>query len=49
MTLKDDLAKLDGLPPHDTPSNTCWNDSYYAKSLEKKYNKTLAELRQLIK
>jgi hypothetical protein len=42
--LCDDLNKLDGKPPYNEPSNICWGDAYFAKSLEKKYNKPLDEL-----
>lgn len=35
--LEDDVRKLLGLKPHDSPSNICWNDNYFAKSLEEKY------------
>jgi hypothetical protein len=33
----DDVRKAMGLAPHNTPSNICWNDSYYWNSLEDKY------------
>ena len=46
--LKLDLAILDGTPPWDDPSNVCRNDSYYAKSLERKYGKKIDELRKVV-
>jgi hypothetical protein len=36
-TLEDCVKKLLGKPPYDHPSNICWNDSYYHKSLEREY------------
>lgn len=42
----DDLKKLDGDPPYDTPSNISRNDAYFGKSLEKKYGMPLEELRK---
>lgn len=47
--LEDDLARLDGLFPYDKPENPCRNDGYYAVSLEKKYGRTLEELRRLFR
>jgi len=35
--LEDDVKKLLGLPPYNHPSNYCWNDNYYAHSLNSKY------------
>lgn len=35
--LEDDVKKLLGLPPYNSPSNFCWNDNYYARSLQEKY------------
>ena len=40
----DDLKMLRGLPPYDTGSNICRGDGYFARSLEKKYGKTIEEL-----
>jgi hypothetical protein len=46
--LRDELAKLNGWPPHDEPSNICRGDAYYGKSLEEKYGKTIAELERFL-
>ena len=35
--LERDVAMLLGKPPYDTPSNYCWNDGYFARSLRDKY------------
>jgi hypothetical protein len=35
--LRDDVAKLLGRPPYNHPGNICWNDNYFAKSLNDKY------------
>lgn len=37
--LKDDLKKLNGLSPYNTPSNICWGDEYFAKSIELRYTR----------
>lgn len=42
--LWNDVAVCEGWPPHNVPSNHAWNDSYYALSLERKYNKPYQEL-----
>lgn len=47
MTLKDELAKLDGDPPYDEMHNPCYKDPYYLKYLEEKYEKPIAELRAI--
>jgi len=49
LTLKQKLDKLDGKPPYDTPSNHCYGDSYYAKSLEREYGAPIEELRKKVK
>jgi hypothetical protein len=45
--IRDDIARLDGAPPYDTPWNTCWNDDYYGKSLEMKYGLQIDRLRKI--
>lgn len=47
--IKDALAKLDGSPPYDNPSNFCWNDSYYMKDIERRFNMSIDDMRNLIK
>jgi len=47
-TLKDELAKLDGSPPHNKPSNPLVNDGYYLRALENKYGMTLEEMREFV-
>lgn len=37
MSLKDDLKKLYGLPPYNTPTNMVYGDGYFARSLKNKY------------
>ncbi len=44
--LHDDLAKLMGWAPHNKPNNILYGDYVYAHSLEKKYGKTIDELRK---
>lgn len=39
--LIEELKTLNGLPPHNTPSNICWNDGYFAKSIERRYDKDM--------
>jgi hypothetical protein len=46
--LEGQIRRLLGLPPYDQPSNICWEDAYYAKSLEQKYGKTIDELRRWV-
>lgn len=46
--IRDDLAKLNGEPPYNTPSNICWNDAYFGKSLERKYGATIDELQRIV-
>lgn len=41
---KDDLDKLNGRGRHATPSNICWGDGYFARSLEEKYGMSLQAL-----
>ena len=43
--LLDDLKILYGLPPHDSMSNYCQGDGYYANSLVKKYGQSIEELK----
>lgn len=43
--LRDDLAKLDGEPPYDGPSNICRGDPYFVCALEQKYGHHLGYLR----
>ena len=40
----DDLKMLFGLPPHNHPSNICYNDGYFANSLVEKYQMSIKEL-----
>lgn len=35
--LADDVAKLLGLQPYNSPANLCWNDGYFAHSLNARY------------
>lgn len=35
--LEKDIKILLGLPPYNSPSNYCWNDNYFAASLNSKY------------
>ena len=43
----DDLKKLFGLKPYDTPSNHCQGDGYYSVSLERKHGHPIDELCKL--
>lgn len=45
--LKDDLKRLDGKKPYDTPDNSCWNDAYFAKAMEAEYGYPLKKLREI--
>ena len=47
-SIRDDLDKLDGKGIHNTPSNYCWGDGYFASSLERKYGVPVATLRRLV-
>ncbi len=42
------IAMLDGKPPYDVPSNTCWNDATFGKSLEEKYGQPIENLRRMV-
>ena len=51
--LEQDVRKLLGLEPFNSPANFCWNDNYYAHSLNCKYgeiavNKMITKLRKEI-
>lgn len=37
--LEDDVAKFLGLPPHNTPTNICLGDGYFAKDCERRHGK----------
>jgi hypothetical protein len=37
--LKDNLKKLYGLPPYNTPTNICYGDGYFAASIERDFAK----------
>lgn len=41
---RNDLKILYGDPPHDTWSNHCYGDGYYANSLKRKWGMSLEEL-----
>jgi len=43
-TVDGELAMLQGEPPHNTPGNICFAAGYFAKSLERKYGVSVAEL-----
>ncbi len=43
-----DLKTLYGIPPHDTWSNYCAGDGYFARSLEDKYGCSIEELRKAV-
>jgi len=45
--LLDELKVLFGDPPYNTGSNICLNDAYYGTSLERKYGKSIEELKEL--
>lgn len=46
--LRDMLARLDGAPPYNVPSNIVMADPYYARSIEKKFgNLKIEDLRKL--
>jgi hypothetical protein len=46
---RDELAMLDGAPPHNTWSNICYGDAYFAASLTRKYEVgDLTELRRAV-
>jgi|GEM_PF-2889499 len=44
----DALARLDGLPPYDGPSNICRNDGYYAQSIEQTFGMSIVDLRKSV-
>jgi hypothetical protein len=43
-SLKTDIQKFLGEGEYNTPSNPCWGDGYFAKSLEEKWGKSIEEL-----
>lgn len=46
-TARDELAMLDGMPPHNVPWNICYGDGYFASSLLRKYKvSSIAALRK---
>jgi hypothetical protein len=45
---RDMLARLDGAAPYNEPSNTSWGDGYYARSIERKFQMPLDEIRKLV-
>lgn len=44
-TMEDDLARFDGLPPYDDPSNTSRGDGYFQKDMEKRYKMSIDKIR----
>lgn len=46
--LEDKLAKLDGKPPYNDPGNICWNDGYFARSIEDEFCAPIDELRKAL-
>ena len=40
-----DMSKLEGLPPFE--SSPCRNDKFYAKSLERKYGRSIDDLKKI--
>ena len=40
----DDLKKLQGLPPYNTPSNLVFADGIFAKSIERNYSQRVMAL-----
>lgn len=45
---RDEIRMLEGLPPHNTPSNICFGDGYFAKSLIHKYGMSIRELKTAV-
>lgn len=47
--IEDAVRKLLGKRPHNTPSNFCWNDGYYLKSIQQQYGEQAidAEIKRL--
>lgn len=41
------LKILRGIPPHDSWSNICYGDGYYAKSIEREFGMPLEELAEV--
>ena len=37
LLLEDQLKMFYGLPPHNTPTNVCWGDNYFAKSISEQW------------
>lgn len=48
IVLKDEIEKFLGRGKHRTHSNICYGDAYYALSLERKYGKSIEELRKMV-
>lgn len=46
---RDDLRKLHGHAPYNTPSNICYGDGYFAASLVTKYGMSITELEKAVK
>lgn len=47
-SLAEDLAKLDGLPPYDVSSNTCRDDAYFARDIERHFGAPIDDLRRRV-
>lgn len=47
--IRRDLDKLDGKREFNSPSNICWGDGLFAKSLEEKYGESITELRRIVR
>ena len=43
-----DLKILRGMPPHDSWSNVCYGDGYFARSLETKYGADISSLEKVV-
>ena len=44
--IRDCLDMFHGRGKYNTPGNPCWADGYYAKSLEKRFGKSIDDLKK---
>lgn len=49
LRAKDDLARLKGRAPYNTPDNFCYNDGHYANSLVQEYGMSISELEREVR
>ena len=45
---RDKIRMLEGRPPHNSPSNPCYGDGYFATSIERDYGMSISDLKKKV-